>query len=313
MDRKKFLHSSAATVSGIFLVNMGSSSAAQAFAGAQKPLLTQRTLAHVLSREGSRDRFNSVLQYAIDKPKAFVYEYFSVSPVQKQFIDKLSQKDWDSISSVLASGRNTGSTLNFDFAGATDKGPCQIFSIKAEGSNGNILKQAAIAPVAVAGTNNLSSTSQSISSAENESQYWKISPNNIKGVTGRLSLKNLPRDASWNVAVYRESDNKFLDVVYNTATSINFLVLAAGSYKVTFNNMPILSCPILKGNDTQLKFGVLNVASGGGWAVYHASNSSSLVSSYSPMKLILPPGEYRLNLGGNDFTVNIEEGKTAEY
>ena len=151
---------------------------------------------------------------------------------------------------------------------------------------------------------------QSGNSGGKSEEKWTTRANNQKGVTGRLVFANMPKDAAWQIDVYREPDNKSIVSLYSTGGLTNY-TLSPGAYTMKLSSMPVEHVPVKQGHDTELKFGLLNVVSGGTWMVLNGK--TTLFTRYKPAKIVLPPGTYKLNLGGADYSVVIEEGKTVEY
>ena len=146
MDRKNFLRNTAATVSALFAANWGSRAAIKAFKDPQKPLLTEKTLSFVLSKDGSRDRYPTKLNLAITDPKAFLEENFSLSPVQQKVIANFTGQDWDEIKGVLQTAKAQSAQLEFKFTLTGGKTGCDKFAAKALAPRGKLLKEIAVVP-----------------------------------------------------------------------------------------------------------------------------------------------------------------------
>ena len=157
----------------------------------------------------------------------------------------------------------------------------------------------------------IESSDGSASGSGTSNAMWKKWANNQKGVLGRFVFSNLPKDAQWQIDVYREPDNKFLQTYYSEHTREFSLPLSPGSYTIKLMHAPVENVPIERGNDTELKFGLLKVESEGQWDVY--MGTKYLFTRNKPGKVVLPPGAYRLKLGGEEYSLVIKEGKTEEY
>ncbi len=142
------------------------------------------------------------------------------------------------------------------------------------------------------------------------SDKWVITPvSTMKGVLGRLDI-NFPADVERNILIYQPADNKFI-----TSVSRNDKIysIAPGEYRFTITNVPVENVPILKGHETRLKMGFLNVVSEGDWHLYSDSKEKQYTSGNKPKKLPLPVGSYQLKLGLQFYPVVIKDGETVEY
>lgn len=147
--------------------------------------------------------------------------------------------------------------------------------------------------------------------SQEDSIRWKITPNTtLKGASGRLLFEN-PKGSKWILYIYNAADNKYI-TSYADINNKGSVIVSAGEYKITINDVPVLNVPIKKGHDTKLRCGVLNVVSQSYWDLSDATGKTFYTSNNGPQKLPVPIGTYTFNLGGQKQTIVIEEGKTLE-
>lgn len=144
---------------------------------------------------------------------------------------------------------------------------------------------------------------------------WTITNNTaLKGAMGRLVL-NYPADADWVVDIYSEPGNKFLKSFYSSEGRHELsYALMPGTYTIQINHVPVANVPIEKTSDTEIKFGILNIVTKSDWTLNDADGKNNYRNGYNEAKkLPLPPGTYKLTLGGADVPVEIKNGKTVEF
>ncbi len=146
MNRKNFIRRSTLVFSALFAANWGTRAAIRAFKDPQKPLLTEKTLTHVMSAEGSRDRFPAILDAAIADPKKALQDNFSISPAQQRVIDAVKEAEWKTISQIFTNAKNANGRLNFKFTAVADQGGCEKFDVKALNVRGNLTKKITVTP-----------------------------------------------------------------------------------------------------------------------------------------------------------------------
>lgn len=141
---------------------------------------------------------------------------------------------------------------------------------------------------------------------------WTITPNQLKGITGRLDFSSFPKDADWQIDIYSEPTNNFIKTLYSSSSKESHFTLSPGNYTINYSRTPVINVPIKTGHDTYLKFGILDIVSEGQWGLYDATGKIYYKHEYKPMKIILPVGTYILKLGGADHQITIKDGKTVE-
>lgn len=144
----------------------------------------------------------------------------------------------------------------------------------------------------------------------NETEKWVISPNNLKGATGRL-IMDFPAGTQWQFNIYTMADDKYIRTFHEKDKQDAFAI-TPGTFRLKLNTVPVLNVPVEKGHDTKLKYGVLDIVSETTWGLYDEANKTYYISGNKPVKLALPVGTYTLRLGGVGQTIVIANGKTAE-
>ncbi len=146
MNRKHFIQNSTLVFSALFAANWGSRAAIRLFKDPQKPLLTEKTLSHLMSAEGSRDQYPIILNAAIADPKKTLLDNFSISPAQQRVIDAVKDSEWKTISEIFTNAKNANSRLAFNFNRVADQGGCEKFVVKALNIRGNLEKKITVTP-----------------------------------------------------------------------------------------------------------------------------------------------------------------------
>ena len=148
-------------------------------------------------------------------------------------------------------------------------------------------------------------------SSETSAEKWVITPSGAKGATGTVSI-NLPEGLEWHLDI-KSSDDKALgkwDDRWNNKKTIN---LIPGEYNIFFTYLPVRGVPVLKGMNTRLKAGILNVVTTGQWSLHDESKEKVYVIYYKPSKIGLPVGKYNLKYNEQYQLIEIKEGEVTEF
>lgn len=147
-------------------------------------------------------------------------------------------------------------------------------------------------------------------SSDQANEKWTLTPNNLKGTTGRLML-DFPTDTKWQVNIWAMPGKQVVANLYSTANK-TFHTVAPGMYRIKLNTVELLDVPIEKGHDTKLNWGILDIVSETNWILADESGKANLNSGNKPIKMALPVGTYTLKLGGQPQEVIIKKGETVE-
>ena len=141
-------------------------------------------------------------------------------------------------------------------------------------------------------------------------QQWLISPNDLKGNTGRLIL-DYPGTTDWQVNIWTMAGDKFVTTIKNSNKKTAH-VLTPGEYRVKLNTVELLHVPIQKGHDTKLVWGILNIVSQTDWRLDDETGKQHFISGKKPVKMAVPVGTYSIKLGGSAQKVVVKNGETVE-
>ncbi|HYC38969.1 MAG TPA: hypothetical protein VEB63_00660 [Chitinophagaceae bacterium] len=132
----------------------------------------------------------------------------------------------------------------------------------------------------------------------------------IKGEVGRINM-SFPPDAEWSIDFY-SAGNKFVGN-RSKAGKKQYEDFPPGKYLLKLNSIPVENVGIEKGKETKLKVGFLELVSPGDWELYSESKQKYYTSGNKPAKLALPVGNYVLDFGDRDFSVQIRERVTVRF
>lgn len=120
---------------------------------------------------------------------------------------------------------------------------------------------------------------------------------------GRLNLE-FPDGIDWRVDIYNAA-NKFIT---NRSSALKHPShpLAAGTYNIKLNTVPVQGVIIKPGKETRIRYGVLDIKFPGSWEL-RTENDKFLTSGNKPKKLALPVGRYILKEAKNPRTVTVTE------
>lgn len=139
---------------------------------------------------------------------------------------------------------------------------------------------------------------------------WLISPNDLKGSTGRILFDN-PPGSIWTIYIYMAADEKYV-TSYAQSNNKGVVVLAPGQYKITINDVPVLNVPVQKSYDTKLKCGTLAIVSEGIWYLYDETGTKAYTSGNKATKMPVPIGNYQLEINGQKQPLVIKNGEMVE-
>lgn len=124
---------------------------------------------------------------------------------------------------------------------------------------------------------------------------WAVKQNNLKASTGRIVIENKSR-GEWTIYIYKMPNNVYV-TSFNQTNNKGVFVLQPGEYRITINDAEILNVPVQKGHDTELKVGLLDVQYNESWNLYDESGSRFVTSGAKPTLLLMPAGNYTLEVG----------------
>ena len=107
---------------------------------------------------------------------------------------------------------------------------------------------------------------------------------------GRLNL-DFPEGVEWDVDIYTAA-NKFI-TNRSSAGKHRSHPLAAGSYNIKLNTVPVEAVEIMAGKETRIRWGVLDINTQDPWEI-RSEADKFLTSGNRPKKLALPVGRYFL-------------------
>ena len=143
---------------------------------------------------------------------------------------------------------------------------------------------------------------------ENTKEKWVINQVNAKSDNGELFV-NLPKDTKWDITIYAAGSSKVLS---NTMLQTSF-TLPPGNYDLEINHIWIKGVPVVKGNNTRLKTGMLDIANKNPWTLYDESKQTVLINSSSAEIRGLPVGKYKLIIREQNHDIEIKDGETLEF
>ena len=136
------------------------------------------------------------------------------------------------------------------------------------------------------------------------SAQWTMKPNTTKGL-GRIILDNQPGSV-WTIYVYNQADNKYVTSFSHTNNK-GIITVPPGTYKITLNNAVVENVPVKKGQDTELKTGLMEINHNELWYLYDESGETYNSSGLKPQKLLMPVGNYQLKVGEVAHTMIVKE------
>lgn len=156
---------------------------------------------------------------------------------------------------------------------------------------------------------------ESIGIDENiSSASWELSPSDeVKGNLGRLNT-HFEEGVEWGIDVFTNPARK--PVMSRSARHRGknlFAEMAPGIYDFRLGMVMVENVPIVKGNVTRLKAGILQVHSNDSWNLYDDSKTKFLTSGNKAIKLALPAGNYQLKINGQFYPVQIVDGQIFEH
>jgi hypothetical protein len=138
------------------------------------------------------------------------------------------------------------------------------------------------------------------------SEKWVITPvAGMKGLSGRLNM-NFPAGVDWNIWIYNQADNKFINSFYPIHKKQSFN-LSPGEYRIKLGNVTVENVSIQKGKETRIRAGVLNVADESSWELYDELKENIITTNTRPQKMVLPIGNYKITILGQDRDVEIRD------
>lgn len=137
---------------------------------------------------------------------------------------------------------------------------------------------------------------------------WETKANtSLKGNTGRI-VHNAPTKGKLILHFIKPGDEKPFDTWYENKTG-TFL---PGYYQVRFFNYTLEDkVPVVKGKDTYLKTGAVNISATTSWEVVTVSDKP-VHKDTGPKMLILPIGKYKVKLKSGHTEVEVTEGEITE-
>lgn len=145
------------------------------------------------------------------------------------------------------------------------------------------------------------------------SDRWVLSPSDeVKGNLGRLNT-HFDAGIEWGIDVFT---NPARQPVMSRSTKRRgkelFAEMAPGIYSFRLNMAMVEPVPIVKGMETRLKSGTLDVRSSSTWTLWDESGMK-IYSSPGVKKLALPVGNYKLTLNGQNSNLSIRDGETISF
>lgn len=138
------------------------------------------------------------------------------------------------------------------------------------------------------------------------SEKWVITPvAGMKGELGRLNM-NFPAGVDWNIWIYTQADNKFVNSFYPIHKKQSFN-LSPGEYRIKLGDVTVENVSIQKGKETRIRAGVLNVADESSWDLYDDLKENIITTNTRPQKMVLPVGFYQIKIGENYTQIEIKD------
>lgn len=140
---------------------------------------------------------------------------------------------------------------------------------------------------------------------------------------GRL-FSDYPADVPWAIKVYPQNDS-VATATYQSSSKklpagLKFISLSPGTYDISLNNCRINAVMINRGYETKFKTGIVSLESAGNWSIirhyktWYGSTLNQLVSSGNkPGKILLPVGEYTVNLSTGTRYHEVKEESFAKF
>jgi hypothetical protein len=137
------------------------------------------------------------------------------------------------------------------------------------------------------------------------SDKWVLKTNNLKASTGRVVIANKSR-GQWTIYFYKMANNEYV-TSFNQTNNKGIFVLQPGEYRITINDAEIMNVPVKKGHDTELKVGLLNVEHNDVWNLLDEDSDRFVTSGNQPTLLLMPVGNYTMNVGDIKKVVTVTE------
>ncbi len=139
---------------------------------------------------------------------------------------------------------------------------------------------------------------------------WEMKVSNvIRENYGRL-VTDFPPGVEWGIDIYRNPEHKFL-LNKSVKGKTNYYEMSPGNYDFKLGLIDIKHVPIEFGMETRLKAGYLDFQREDEWSIFDGSGSRLIMSVNRPVKLALPPGNYKVKMNGEFVPFVIEDQKTT--
>ena len=157
------------------------------------------------------------------------------------------------------------------------------------------------------------------------STYWSMRrlpdyPEN----KGRL-FSDYSGDVPWVIKVYHQNDSNATATYQSSAKKsqtggFKFISLSPGTYDISLNNCRINGVMISRGYETKFKTGIVSMESAGNWSIvrhyktwYGSTINQPVASGNKAGKILLPVGEYTVNINNTPKYHEVKEGSLSKF
>lgn len=140
---------------------------------------------------------------------------------------------------------------------------------------------------------------------------------------GRL-FSDYPADVPWVIKVYPQNDS-VATAIYQSSSKklqagLKFISISPGTYDISLNNCRINAVMISRGYETKFRTGIVSIETAGNWSIirhyktwYGSTINQQVASGNKPGKILLPVGEYTVNLNNTSKYHEVKEGSLSKF
>lgn len=122
--------------------------------------------------------------------------------------------------------------------------------------------------------------------------------------TGKVHL-DLPKDDQCFIFIYEHGTNKEI----KGTSKDRIFYMAPGVYDIKVSSVKMEEITVMKGMDTKILAGSLNITSPSSWQLFDESKKIRITGSSKPGKIGLPVGNYNVKINGSFLPIVIKDGE----